>query len=233
MTSSLITLFSTLAQVSFTVSGLMAVAIAGDSKRRDYWFGNESRSLFVYITFLLLLLPGFFSIGGLIPTPSNLNIPSWTYTSLSLGILYLLLFITYFFRKKKLAEPEEFERLETKFFKVIWELGTYGIGMVLLGGFGYSTFYTSSVHNYDLLKIGVGIMLLLLTMIGALNSVILLRENNLPIQISEKINSLTPLEQIGNSNQKKNSNSNIYTVLIISIFAFVIGLFINQKSKLK
>jgi len=68
------TFFTTLAQVSFTLSGLMAIAIAGDSKRRDYWFGNEPRSLFVYISFLLLFLPGFVSISGLIPPYSKTSI---------------------------------------------------------------------------------------------------------------------------------------------------------------
>ncbi len=88
--TTILTLFTTLAQVSFTVSGLMAVAIAGDSKRRDYWFGHEARSLFVYKSFLLLLLPGFVSIGGLIPSAGK--VPSWVFVTLFWGyfILYLL-----------------------------------------------------------------------------------------------------------------------------------------------
>src|SRR5215216_6208508 len=99
--SSLLTFFGTLAQVSFTVSGLMAVAIAGDSKRRDYWLGHESRSLFVSLSFLILLLPGFISIGGLIPPTSDGNIPSWVSVCFILGLLYLTLAIVFFFRKRK------------------------------------------------------------------------------------------------------------------------------------
>jgi len=225
------TLFTTLAQVSFTVSGLMAVAIAGDSKRRDYWFGHEARSLFVYISFLLLLLPGFVSIGGLIPPSIKTTIPSWPFTTFVLGVLYSTLAVVFFFRKRKLAEPEEFKRLEQRFSKVNSEMGLFGFAMIFVSVGGYSGYYTASNLTYSQAETLVGIILFIAMMSGAVASVVLLRVND---EISNKVIKQTEITRLPDpssvvESQGSNSNTYLFTTLSIAAIAFLVGLLIKIR----
>ena len=206
MTSPLITsFFTTLAQVSFTVSGLLAIAIAGDSKKRDYWFGHEFHSLYVQISFLLLLLPGFVSIAGLITISSKINIPFWPFAAFTLGLIYSLLAISFFFRRKRLADPEEFRRLENKFFKVIPEMGIYGIILIFLGIFGLSAYYSSAEALFDQIQMWLGIMLIFSVLSAAGNSITLLRANELPVKAKEEMTTITAFESSVGGNRKADS----------------------------
>lgn len=58
--------FSTIAQVSFTIVGLFFVAITLDSETRDFWFNQKPHDRYTYLNFLVMLLPGFLALGGLI-----------------------------------------------------------------------------------------------------------------------------------------------------------------------
>ncbi len=85
------TFFTTIAQISFTIAGLIIVALAGDSETRHYWFGNRHRRLFAHTTLSLVLLPGLVSIFSLIPlyTPY----PSWLFSTGILGCIFVSLSI--------------------------------------------------------------------------------------------------------------------------------------------
>jgi len=178
METPLSTLFTTLAQVTFTVAGLMAIAIAGDSKRRDYWFSHEARSLFVYQSFLFLLLPGFVSLGGLIPSSPDNDSSSWIFSSLIFGFLYALLSLEFFKRKRKLKEPKEFNKLVTKISNVSRDMFTYGITLFFLSIIGIGAFYAESIKNQFQMGIFLGVVLILAIFSSTVNSVILLRAND-------------------------------------------------------
>jgi MFS family permease len=226
METSLETLFTTLAQVSFTVSGLMAVAIAGDSNRRDYWFGHKSRSFFVYINFLLLLLPGFISLSALI-TEIN-GRPSWTVSAILLGLLFGALSISFFFRKRKLSEPNEYKRLEGKFSKVNREMGLYSVALIFLGVFGY--------HSYDITlgiktvyaELWTGILLVSMVITSSLNSVIFLQTNT-----ETEGNKETETPFIEEKTEPTDKNDSIGINIIYSLFLafafFLIGIVIDRK----
>ncbi len=219
-----------MAQVSFTVSGLMAVAIAGDSKRRDYWFGHRSRSLFVYISFLILLLPGFISIGGLIP--SNGEVPSWIFVTFFFGLLYMMLAVTYFFQKRKLAEPEEFKRLEKRFSKVNSELGFYGLAIFLASIWGWINIYIAATTEYEKAETWLGVVLFFATISGALASVILLRANEETPDTTNSGNAVAILPK-NKTFEEQDSRSGFYILisLLFSIIAFMIGLFLRSKDE--
>lgn len=224
----MLTLFTTLAQVSFTISGLLAVAIAGDSKRRDYWFVNKSRSLFVYLTFLILLLPGFISVGGLIPL--TYIIPSWVVVSFLFGLLYFLLAITMYFRKRKLADVDEFKRLEKNIFKVNSEIGLLGMGMLIASIYGGFWSYTSPSIEYPNTEGWLGLILFYATVSGAISSVIFLRASE-PENLDNKDKFLSPEFTESPTRQTQKTDSGFYAVisLLIAIIAFLIGVFFKTR----
>lgn len=230
-TSVVMSLFTTLAQVSFTVTGLLAIAIAGDNKIREYWFKHQSRSFYVQISFLLLLLPGFVSIGSLITISSKTNIPTWPYAGMIFGLIYSSLAIGFFFRKKNLADPGEFRRLEHKFFKVIPDMGIYGLALIFLSLFGLSAYYSATRINFDQIQIGFGVLLVFSVLSSTATSIILLRAYELPMNVREETNIIAfPDPSVGN-NRKADSDIYIITALLIAVISFVIGLFVNQRSK--
>ena len=70
-------LLATVAQVSFTAIGLLLVVLAGDTDSRRFWFSHEYRSLHARATLLPLLLPGFVSVGALIPPVEVMALRVW------------------------------------------------------------------------------------------------------------------------------------------------------------
>lgn len=156
----------------------MAVAIAGDNNRREYWFGNESRSRFVYISFLLLILPGIVSIGGLIPINEN-KIPSWPFGTLFFGLIYFGLAITFSISKRKLDDPEEFKKLERNILNVTWEMGVDGFVMIVSSVLGIMAMLVINQEFYSGTETAIGIWLLLSVFTSAINSIVLLRTNDI------------------------------------------------------
>lgn len=224
---SILTLFTTLAQVSFTVSGLMAVAIAGDEKRRDYWFGHEARSLFVYIGFLLLLLPGFISIGGLIP--STMRVPAWVFVTMSLGLLYMALAVTFWFRKRKLAEAGEFRRLERKYFGSISELGFYGFAVFFIAAAG-GVWALSTSSAYSKAETWLGIMLFLAELSGAVLSIGLLRNTEKLDKVRNETDVIKVHENTSDHvNKERLTGPYVIISLLIAIIAFLMGVFVNSE----
>jgi len=230
MTSpSLTTLFNTLAQVSFTISGLMAVAIAGDSKRRDYWFGHEARSLYVRISFLLLVLPGFISIGGLIPLPGI--IPPWPIVTGFYGAIYFILSINFYFMIRKFSEPEEYKRLEKKFSKVNTEMGVFGLSMIVIGLIGFGNFVTPSVDISSFLETVIGMLLFFGTVFGAIAAINLLKANELHSDVDDEFPKPDQTKQHSLVvDQNPNVNRIVGFSLLAGIIGILIGIFVNDRN---
>jgi hypothetical protein len=84
-------LFSTIAQISFTLVGLFYLALTLEAKSKDFWFGEKLQSRYVYLNLLFLLLPGFIALSGLIPSAWE-SISIWPFSGLFLVIIYYFLF---------------------------------------------------------------------------------------------------------------------------------------------
>ncbi len=82
------TLFATVAQVSFTIVGLFFVALTVDAETRDFWFSQKTRSRYVYLNLLIMLLPGFLSLARLVTSKDGI--------SFMLPFLSFLLFFLFF-----------------------------------------------------------------------------------------------------------------------------------------
>ncbi len=81
------TLFSTVAQISFTLVGLFYLALTVDAKSKEFWFGERLHSRYAYLNLLFLLMPGFVALSALIPSPWE-SFPIWPLTNLLLVAFY-------------------------------------------------------------------------------------------------------------------------------------------------
>lgn len=81
-------LFSTIAQISFTLLGLFIVALTIDVKSRKFWFGEAHRRRYASIILLYTILPGLVALGGLIPLLHE-GVPSWLLLSIFLFAMYV------------------------------------------------------------------------------------------------------------------------------------------------
>ena len=230
-TQFLSSLFTTLAQVSFTLTGLLAIAVAGDNYRRVFWFGDKSRSTFISICFLLLVLPGFVSIGGLIVPPFETRIPTWPIATIILGSAYFLLSFFYTYIRKKLAEPEEFKKLGKSLFVVIFEMGFYGFFMIIFGAWGYFFYSKFPIANHNPAETLMGILLFVIIFSAVLISFRLLQTPEQPAKLSENINIIPPSSRSIVVNQKTNAGINVITALLIAVISFGAGLFLKTRSK--
>src|SRR5690348_4964154 len=99
-------LFSTIAQISFTLLGLFVVALTIDAKSRKFWFGETHRRQYASITLLYTILPGLLALCGLVP-PLDGKLPSW----LLLSILLFVIYVSRYFALWKITKSPEFQDL--------------------------------------------------------------------------------------------------------------------------
>ena len=224
-------MFSVLAQVSFTISGLLAIAIAGDADHRNYWFNDKTRSLFLYFNFLLLLLPGFISVGGLIPSYSK-KVPTWPYIAFFWGVIYIILSIIFFFRKKKAVRLDKFARLEKKYSKINTELGFFGIITVIIAAFSWGGYMEASQSTINQTEMLLGVILWISTLSSVLQSVDFLRSNKEDSKRNNE-NNIDKLDEKTVQMPFKNKGKDIFIVtsLIVTIIAFVAGLIVDHRNK--
>lgn len=231
LTSSFLTnLFNTFAQVSFTVAGLLVLAIAGDSNQRTYWFGNEARSVYARQTILILLLPGFISLGGVIPPLTENSIPTWPFSAGLFGLIYLLLAIDYRIRRRKLHDPSEYRRLVTMFSNVNTEMAFFGSSSLFVAILGYFSYRALEQVQYGIFEIALGIFFSTSVVTGALASIAFLKlskevdnpESN--IQTNENT-------EILDASTNVDSNGLLYALasIIVALFFFMLGLIINIR----
>jgi len=168
----LISLFETLAQVSFAVTGLLLVVVAGDAEARKRWFGTPARQAFTQGTLYLILLPGFVSLSSLIP-PFNPAFATWPFAaggwSLICGIYAYLL------KRVARKEREKYSVLEDRFFKTSNNLIAAMILLVLLALYGL-TVYSVGIGQSNA-ETMAGLFVTALMVLATINVMILLNVN--------------------------------------------------------
>lgn len=107
-------LFGTVAQVSFGIAGLFFVALTINEQRRTRWFDKENFS-FVGFSFVMIVLPGFISLVGLIPSMSLL------FLSLFALLLYGTVLIGWW-AKIRMTVGARAERSKWKWLQTIWDI---------------------------------------------------------------------------------------------------------------
>lgn len=85
-------LYSTVAQISFTIVGLFFVALTVDSETRNFWFGQKPQNRYAYLNLLDMLFPGLLSLGALLSSGEG-KIPSWPFVSFFFFLLLIWVFI--------------------------------------------------------------------------------------------------------------------------------------------
>jgi hypothetical protein len=238
------TFLSVVAQISFTLAGLIIVAIAADSETRHYWIGHRPRRLFAYVSLLLVTLPGVVSIFGLIPQSTEDAIPSWIYSAFIIGILYLFLAIVASFRKKNSASAEELRELDKELFRPYRQLGVDSVLLIL-------TALLAFFLHRELAQISLGLIFGLSIFSGISSVMDLLRLQELSEQegISEPMGDANNTTDVSgememysrstNSNvsedrldsERRNTNSLLISSMLAAIIAFLLGMLVGRGYK--
>lgn len=114
-------LFTTVAQVSFAIAGLVFIGLTLDDETRKFWF-SEANAVYVNTNLLLIILPGLVSLGGLIPQVPFLLIPSWAWMNLLIGGLYFSVTIIYNLKTKRMPKYRPIFDTEKRFGTVTSDL---------------------------------------------------------------------------------------------------------------
>jgi len=132
------TLFSTVAQISFTILGLFFVVLTVDSETRTRWFNQNPENHYMRLNFLVMLVPGFLSLGGLINLGEGI-FRSWIVASF---ILFSLSLLTYIQLRKLKKEPgyKRIANLETRL-NISNIALTNAIAFLALSIFGFASSY--------------------------------------------------------------------------------------------
>jgi len=88
------TLFSTVAQISFTIVGLFFVALTVDSDARKFWFGQKPQSRYAYLNLLVMLFPGILALGGMVSMDEGV-FPSWPISAMLVCILSTWIYLRF------------------------------------------------------------------------------------------------------------------------------------------
>lgn len=244
-------LFSTVAQVAFTLTGLMFIAVAGDPENRKFWLGYRPRAVFVYICFMMLLLPGLLAIGGLIFTSSSSNdklvviAPSWPIAAAAIGSLYLYVSRLISGWKNQPQDYKELLRLDKKL-PVIGLLSLLGLAFILLailGGVGYLV--KASVVYSAYVEIAMGVFLGMAACLGGLIAIQFLRfdyelkepptgnEDDPSQRTALKMNIDAPQEPTSVVVRDDASVKRSFAVLaiLLALMAFVVGALLPRRTK--
>lgn len=92
-------LFSTVAEISFTLLGFLILVFTIDTKSRKFWFRQYPQSRYAYINILFMIMPGFLALGGLLPSISD-KLPAWVVVNIFAFIFYFLFTIELYKIKK-------------------------------------------------------------------------------------------------------------------------------------
>lgn len=192
--------FSTVAQVTFTLAGLLLIALAGDNKSRRFWFGHEPRAIFAYISFTLVVMPGIFSIGSLVFTaPSSSDkiiilIPSWPFAAVLTGIFYWFLSGLISDSKNKIRDDPEFLRLD-KILSVVHGIRTFAVLFIFLGLYGAIEYWTKpSSLELMIFEIVMGTFVSLVVLLGTIMAIQFFR-HDADLKKSDTIESLSTLSE--------------------------------------
>lgn len=223
-----------MAQVSFTATGLLTVAVAVDKETRLYWFGNRGRRSFAFNHLFLILWPGFVSLGGLIPPAYNGAIPAWPYATAIIGLIYLIILFSSYSTYRNREDKQELQKLLKLFSNPVTIILIYSIALFYLCLSGYLSYLLTpdkSLGNES----GLAVILIALTAHAVLAAALMLRPLD---SLSDKTaDSIVPMEQRSlppnNTNyQDKPLSATIFVFAAISLtLGFLLNCLITRKPK--
>jgi hypothetical protein len=246
-------LFTTIAQVSFALTGLVFLALTLNDTTREFWF-SETNSAYVNLNLATLILPGIISLGGLIPQVPFLKIPSWVWMTLFIGLLYLYLaFRTAFITRN--IRYKGFPKIEKQFGDVRFGLWIYSLHMILvsLGSiflYAYETtscsLFTIAIPSFvtsqqptnnipclQLLESAIGLNLVIIVFTG-MGTIYRFVRSYSEIKQSNELKTVEKVESNDAANfhaeiepaaNEKLSNSNILAIMLIGLIGLIAVLF--------
>lgn len=178
-------LFSTIAQISFTLVGLLFLSFTVDAKSRLFWFGKYPKNRYAYITVLYLILPGGLALGGLIPSYWK-TVPSW----LPFSFLMLVIYVFLFFELIKLKKEKKYKDIAAFENKLdLSKSALSNLGFILVSIiFGLLAVLTSSSQIMLFSNFLFGLVLCIMTIINIVPISVFLRVQTEVFNKSQKLN---------------------------------------------
>jgi hypothetical protein len=163
-------LFETLAQVSFAVTGLLLVVVAADRDSHARWFGTKPRRVFTQGLLYFTLLPGFISVCSLIP-PSDPDAPVWLWVAGVWGLLSFVPAVLLWVRRRN----PDYTALEISYFNLSASIFLAAVSLSVISALGLIDYYgTSGEGGYET---AYSIVLAAIVIFAAFNTTTLLNPN--------------------------------------------------------
>jgi hypothetical protein len=220
------TLFSTVAQLSFTIVGLFFVALTVDSDSRNFWLGDKALNKYVTVNFFILLLPGLLSVSWLVPF-SILGFPAWLYI---VSVLFFMYFYVYsellkFYKSKAYRQIADYESAIDV--KKALKFGINGLAILTVVGV-YDGITNQPIYDSMIAILGIYLFLLVLT--SVIPVYVFLRkgaENKYQKEILNNQVAITPTNKPVDHNS---SDTGIFylVVLVCALISFFIGKFLSK-----
>lgn len=221
------TLFSTVAQISFTLVGLFVVALTVDSDSRIFWFGEKPQSRYAYLNLLIMLIPGLFALGGLVSLGEGI-FPSWP-----IAAMFLLIIVILAYRQLKMLKKSPDYKLISDYETNLDSLNVlkghiwYLLFLSVVGSLAYSSPAGKPLQGYMDILAKIFLYFALVTSVFPVN--IFLR-----VYTENKKRNLKQLEtdQIYTNSSAQPSGYVSFVLLIAVLVSFVTGiLFSNWREK--
>lgn len=222
----LIPLFTTVAQISFTLAGFVVVVIMGDKVIRESWLQEKPRASYVFIVLLFLVMPGLIALGGLIQPRSD--IPSWPFSSTPILVIYFILL------REILNALHESGNQETLILEgtvnAINFLRRFITIFAILSIIGVLTYYlTSPQFSKDLIEILLGSFLGLSIFSSSVVTILMLKAD---ADIRKKDHEKKSVPMVNDDflhGRKPAGRLSIITAVLIISIMFFVGLFTPRK----
>jgi len=227
-----------IAPISFTVTGLVLVTLGGDQESREAWFRRRSHRIYANATFILFVLPGLLSLGGLIPSWPNARIPAWPITTALISLLYFWIGRVMKDGIAELLHPQEFARLEIRIIGIQEQFELYGIPLFVLATLAYFLYWNSISEGVATTAIFFSGILVSMLFLSALNLTALLRASDKLVKqkkpISRPVQPKTskPMEIISLVESKDDKEQPILTGCLAILLMLIIGSIVEGFSKL-
>lgn len=222
---------STIAQVSFTIVGLFFVAITSDFETRNFWLSRMPYNRYTYLTFLVMLFPGFMALTSLVSVDVN-KFPAWIIAAIIFFLIYSWIYIQ-FRGLKKHQDYKEISQLEYKLdISGLALLHTVFLSVIPL--LGLLSYFKHDIISLEILEIILRIYLSLSVLSGVLPVIVFSRElpeNRFKIESASQIevrSEIVSYEKPVLKEQKQKNNSLFF--IITALLAFIIGWLFRNKT---
>jgi hypothetical protein len=222
-------LFSTVAQITFTIVGLFFVALTVEPESRDFWFSNKINSRFVAINLIFMLLPGFLALGGLLPPLYSLH--SWPIMNISWSFAYWII-LRRLFQMKKLGELHHLKALEEEMDFLTSCRLTIGF-LILVTILGIYSYFAPSLATFTDFLFSIFLFASIVASISPVSAFLRAYLANKPY-VSPANRPTTDFQSEHSEFSKKfgkseaQSSFDVFLVLLFSAVAFLVGLLIRK-----